>query len=113
MRACAVSALIAIWVLSLMPAPPGVPGGDKLHHVLAYAGCTWLWAQVIATPTGRGMAVFAIVAMGVLIEFLQGWSGFRTFDVADMAANAVGALGGWMAARLQAILRRRYLLPRA
>ena len=40
--------------------------------------------------------------MGVLIEFLQGWTGWRTFDVADMVANTLGALSGWLVARIAA-----------
>jgi VanZ family protein len=68
----------------------------------------WLWAQVLTSPVGRIKALIAIVAMGVVIEFLQGWSGLRTFDAADMVANAAGATSGWMAARVQATLTRKY-----
>jgi glycopeptide antibiotics resistance protein len=32
------------------------------------------------------------VAMGIAIEFLQGMTSYRTFDVLDMAANAAGVL---------------------
>jgi hypothetical protein len=34
------------------------------------------------------------VAMGIALEFLQGMTGYRTFDPLDMLANAVGVLGG-------------------
>ena len=30
--------------------------------------------------------------MGIALEFLQGMTGYRTFDVLDMAANAAGVL---------------------
>ena len=33
--------------------------------------------------------------MGVAIEFLQGMTGYRTFEVADMIANAIGAALGF------------------
>jgi glycopeptide antibiotics resistance protein len=36
--------------------------------------------------------------MGIAIEFLQRMTGYRTFDVLDMVANAVGVLLGWAAA---------------
>lgn len=32
------------------------------------------------------------IAMGMAIEFLQGMTDYRTFDVLDMAANATGVL---------------------
>jgi VanZ family protein len=108
LRALAIGVVIAIWVLSLMPGPPGVPGSDKLHHFLAYAGCMGLWAQVLTTPASRIKALMAIVAMGIAIEFLQGWSGFRTFEVADMVANTGGAICGWIASRIQATLTRKH-----
>jgi glycopeptide antibiotics resistance protein len=37
----------------------------------------------------------AFALMGVGIEFLQGLTDYRTFDVADMVANAVGAALGF------------------
>ena len=46
--------------------------------------------------------------MGIGIEFLQRMTGYRTFDVYDMAANATGVLLGWAAAVLLArVLQRR------
>jgi glycopeptide antibiotics resistance protein len=33
--------------------------------------------------------------MGVAIEYLQRMTGYRTFDVADMIANGIGAALGW------------------
>ena len=41
-----------------------------------------------------GIAI-AFAAMGVAIEFLQGMTGYRTFEVADMIANGIGAGLGW------------------
>jgi glycopeptide antibiotics resistance protein len=32
--------------------------------------------------------------MGVGLEFVQGWLGYRTYDVLDMAANTLGVLLG-------------------
>ena len=36
--------------------------------------------------------------MGVGLEFVQGALGHRSFELADMAANALGVLAGWGAA---------------
>lgn len=107
-RTIGVCIIVAIFVLSLMPGPPGVPGSDKLHHFLAYGGCMFAWAMALARPKSRLVALLLICAMGVLIEFLQGWTGWRTFDVADMVANTLGALTGWVAARVVTGLQRRF-----
>jgi glycopeptide antibiotics resistance protein len=48
------------------------------------------------------------IAMGVALEFVQGRLGYRTYDVLDMGANALGVLLGLAAAL---ILPR--VLPRA
>ena len=34
------------------------------------------------------------LALGVALEFMQGWTDYRTFDVADMAADALGVAVG-------------------
>ncbi|MBL8520556.1 MAG: VanZ family protein [Betaproteobacteria bacterium] len=112
-RIAAIGIVLAILVLSLMPAPPGVPGSDKLHHFLAYMSCMFAWALALARPKSRLVALILICAMGVIIEFLQGWSGWRTFDGADMAANALGAMCGWIASRVHAQLAVRFGAGRA
>jgi len=40
------------------------------------------------------------IAMGIALEFAQGTTGYRTFDVLDMAANAAGVLFALAAALL-------------
>ena len=42
------------------------------------------------------------IAMGIALEFIQGMTGYRTFDLLDMLANAAGVLlvlAGALAAR--------------
>lgn len=86
--------VVAIWVGSLMPAPPRVPGGDKLHHFAAYALCGFFWCALAIRLRDKAICVVGVALMGVLIEFLQGASGLRHFERADMIANALGALAG-------------------
>jgi len=38
--------------------------------------------------------------MGAVLELLQGLSGYRTFQYADMIANAVGIFLGWFLAKI-------------
>jgi hypothetical protein len=35
------------------------------------------------------------VALGIALEFVQGWTDYRTFEVADMVADALGVAVGW------------------
>jgi hypothetical protein len=91
-------ALIALlWWLSLMRSPPNinVPDGDKYGHLLAYGGTMWWWAQLWRTWRKRLRLAVSLALMGVVIEFVQGATGWRTFDAMDMLANSLGVLAGW------------------
>jgi glycopeptide antibiotics resistance protein len=54
----------------------------------------WFGHLYRRTPT-RALYAVGFIAMGIAIEFIQGASGFRHYEVADMAANALGVLFGW------------------
>lgn len=88
-----------VW-LSLTPSPP-VPGfayGDKVGHVLAYAGLMF-WFGLLYTGTRARLAYALLwIAMGVALEFAQGQAGYRSFELTDMAADALGVLAGAAAA---------------
>ena len=90
-----------VW-LSLTPAPPqvDVTYGDKLGHVGAYALLMFWFAQLYVARASRMAHAAVFVAMGVGLEFLQGVLGYRTYDIADIAANAIGVALGWAAARM-------------
>ena len=92
----------AVVFLSLTGDPPEVvdfPLADKLEHLLAYAVLMGWFGQIhTATRTQAGWLI-GLTLMGVAIEYLQGWSGVRHFDPADMLANALGALLGYLLAR--------------
>ena len=92
----------AIWWLSLTPRPPqiDVDQGDKIGHLLAY-GALMLWFCLLypRTKTRLGYAA-GFIAMGIAIEFVQGWTGYRSFEVADMVADALGVFAGWTLAHV-------------
>ena len=86
-----------IWWLSLTPRPPdlGVDQGDKLGHLLAY-GSLMFWFALLYIPTKiRALYAAGFIAMGIAIEFVQGWTGYRSFEVADMVADGLGVALGW------------------
>jgi len=91
----------AVTGLSLMPDPPEpVEFGhvDKLEHLLAYGVMMGWFAQLVERER-QGRWAVGLVALGVGLEFVQGWSGYRIFDVLDMLANASGVLLGWWLGR--------------
>jgi VanZ family protein len=92
-----------VW-LSLTPSLPpiDVSHGDKAGHVFAYAVLMFWFAQLYAR---RVFFAVGFIAMGIALEFAQGASGYRSFDVIDMAANALGVLAGWAAALILPRLR--------
>jgi VanZ family protein len=86
----------AVTVLSLIPVEVDLgEGRDKLAHFAAYGSLTF-WFAIMVRGRGRSLGVaIAFAGMGVVIEFLQGMTGYRDFEVADMVANAIGAALGW------------------
>lgn len=95
--ALGVTIIAAIWILSLIPDPPhiGIEGEDKVGHFVAYGVLMLWWSQLLVRSWDRLLIAAAFAAMGILIEFVQGWTGWRTFEVADMIADAVGVALGW------------------
>lgn len=83
--------------LSLTPGPIEIPvaQGDKLGHVLAYCSMMVWFAQLYQRPL-HGRWALGFVALGIALEYLQGWSGYRDFEYLDMVADAGGVAGGWL-----------------
>ena len=53
---------------------------------------------VYRRPRTRLAYAAAFIAMGIAIEFIQRWTGYRSFEVYDMVADALGVVLGWAAA---------------
>ena len=90
----------SIVVLSLIPVEVDLgENRDKLAHAAAYGGLSF-WFGMIFGRRGLqlGIAV-GFAAMGVALEFLQGLTDYRSFEIADMVANAGGAGLGWCLVR--------------
>jgi VanZ family protein len=84
-----------------MPSPPSIDieQGDKLGHAFAYASTMFWFAQLYLRSAVRLRYALGFIALGVALEFIQGHVG-RDFEVADMAADAIGVALGWAAALL-------------
>lgn len=93
----------AIVFLSLTPKPPdpGFAYGDKLGHLLAY-GLLMFWFCFLYRYRYTRLAYgIGWVLLGIALEFAQGATGDRSFEIADMAANSLGVLVGWGLAALR------------
>ena len=86
--------------LSLATAPVELPleQGDKLSHVLAYLVLMSWFANLYANPRDRLGFAIGFVLLGIGLEFVQGFVGYRSFETADMGANAAGVAIGWFLA---------------
>lgn len=84
-----------VWV-SLTPAPPevDVQHADKLGHFLAYLTVGG-WFVSLHRGAWRLLHVGFFLALGLLLEYLQGLSQVRTCELADIGANAAGVLAAW------------------
>ncbi len=90
-RLAFVTALVVIFVLSLMPVPEGLmvfSWQDKVEHVLAFFGLGLLG---LASRLGRPVVTMTgLLAYGGLIELAQGMTSYRMADPADFFADAIG-----------------------
>lgn len=106
----------AIFYVSSMSQPPGVPGpiSDKWLHAVAYAGLAWLLARALSLGRPERVtwqmtagAVLLASAYGATDEWHQAFVPGRLADVRDFMADAVGAGLGAVAHHLVAQARRR------
>jgi VanZ family protein len=85
--------------LSLTPHPPeplSFPDADKLEHGIAYGSLAPWFCQIYLSTWSRVFVLAALIVLGVGLEFVQGWTGYRTFDVWDMVANSIGVMLGFL-----------------
>ena len=74
---------------------PGDPGG-RYTHVAAYAVLMFLFVYAYREARAAVLVAAALLAVGVGLEYLQGYTGYRNFDRADIVADAVGIGLGWL-----------------
>ena len=98
-RAIGVGLVVLVIWLSLTPQPIEIPveHGGKLGHVAAYATLMFWFAQLDTRYRMRLAYAIGFVLLGVALEFAQRLTDYRTFALADMGADAVGVLCGWVA----------------
>ena len=83
---------------SLVPNPPVISVaefGDKLEHLTAYF-CLFSWFAQVFQRRYFFIPAILLILLGVTMEILQGLSGYRMFEYADMLANSMGVLIAWL-----------------
>jgi VanZ family protein len=86
--------LLVVAVLSLTPAAPSIGGSDKLGHFLAYATLSLAFSLIIRQRKSLWRILFGLIAFGILMEYLQGLTGYRYADPEDALANSIGVVFG-------------------
>ena len=87
---------VAIGSVISLPTPVQlVMSHDKVLHTVAYACLMGWFAQIYRHDLTRLLLVVGLICMGILIEFIQGSSGYRQFDMLDMVANTSGVVLAW------------------
>ncbi|WP_260685181.1 VanZ family protein [Variovorax sp. KBS0712] len=95
-----VIAMLALLVLSLMPASLPVPstGWDKSNHALGFAVLAflayWAWPGHIHIP----LSLLGLLGYGALIEVLQSLTPDRMAEWSDLWADGIGLLVGTVVA---------------
>ena len=84
-----IAAVVAVLTLTPSKHLPRAPGGDKLHHFLAFGAIAFPIS--FAQPQYLLWIVASVAAYGGLIELIQPWFG-RSANFADAVANGLGAM---------------------
>ncbi|MCI5148307.1 MAG: VanZ family protein [Candidatus Electrothrix sp. MAN1_4] len=98
-RGCTITLLIMLTVLSLWPMKslPSVPGGDKFHHIIAYAALAFPIA--LRHPKLWYIYIFLFIAYSGVLELVQPFVN-RYGEWLDMAANTSGVVCGILLAKM-------------
>jgi len=111
----AYSVTLVVGVLSLIPGPD-IGGSDKLAHFLTYAMLSAGFSLIVEQRKSLWLILIGLITYGLLLELLQGLTGYRIEDMADALANSLGVITGlgFYFSPLRGILRRfeRWLLSR-
>jgi VanZ family protein len=103
-RVCAAlwgGAWVVVASLLLLPlSVPGPSGSDLVGHFLLFATMSFTAVGFSRRPGQLAWLAFATVALGMALEYAQGFVPYRSSEVPDAVANGMGALAGYAAALL-------------
>jgi VanZ family protein len=83
--------LLVIYLsLAAPPRPVDFPDVFDVGHIVAYFWLMIWFAQIHRGTRRRWAFAAGFGAMGVALEYIQGMTGYRQFDPADMVRNFIG-----------------------
>ena len=90
-----VALVVYLSLASLSPSKVlAFPESDKIMHFSAYTAMMFWFGQIYRKRPALLFVALGLITLGVLLEILQGLSGYRTFEYLDMAANTLGVIFG-------------------
>lgn len=94
--------LIAYVLYSSLTASPitmDVAFFDKYAHIFGYFVLMGWFMQIYHARKNVYICAAFFIIMGISLEFIQGMTSYRFFDVYDMLANTTGVLLAWVLGR--------------
>ena len=85
--------ILAVITVCLIPMPDtsgGIPQLDKVFHFLSFGGLTAWFLMLYRGPRTGLLIPLAVLALGLLIEALQGMTSYRSASGADAVADLLG-----------------------
>lgn len=106
-RSLTIFLLTVITILSLRPLEelPPFPGGDKVHHLIAYTAL--MFPTAVKKPVNWWAIALLFIVWSGAIELLQPYVN-RYGELQDLAANITGLIFGWLIAFLLQNFLARY-----
>ncbi|NLA75750.1 MAG: VanZ family protein [Deltaproteobacteria bacterium] len=110
-RAIGFLIILLIIVLSLVPNPEEISPvsvSDKLLHIIAYAA-SMFWFGLCIKREKLYIAGIILAVLGIIIEFIQGQTGYREMSLYDIYANIAGILIGFLLSLTRLSLALHYI----
>lgn len=97
-RAVGYALVVLIIYLSLTPDAITLPedSGGLASHTLAYATVMAWFGQIELSSPERIRRGMMLAALAIGLEFIQGLTPYRYFDIRDMVAGVLGVGFGWL-----------------
>ena len=89
-------AFVVFQTLTERPISVGMHLSDKYLHTIGYFVMMGWFVQIYHHKKSKLFWAVFFIGMGISLEFLQGWSGVRFFEVNDMLANGLGVVIAWL-----------------
>ena len=89
-------AFVIFETLTARPISTGLHLSDKYMHTIGYFGMMGWFVQIYHHNKSKLLWAAFFISMGISLEFIQGWSGVRFFEVNDMLANGLGVMIAWL-----------------